>query len=231
MRRMLLWVSLTFAANLFAQNAIPPGTILPVSLRCSLNSRKLKPGQIVAARVMQDVPLADGSTIRAGARVTGHVTGVKPATGAVGGEVSFRFDTLVISKRQMPIPTNVRALASAMAVEDAQVPESGPDRGTAQEAWTTNQIGGEVVYRGGGPVANGLRSVGEPAYGGVLVHGFRQTWQRMSGRDRGQPSPSGIVAVFFRCLRDIRFCGPDDRPCGAEYSVGRDYVGIGPRRR
>jgi hypothetical protein len=57
-----------------------------------------------------------------------------------------------------------------MAVEAAQVPESGPDRGTSENAWTTDQIGGEVVYRGGGPVANGVMAVGEPTHDGVLVH-------------------------------------------------------------
>jgi hypothetical protein len=56
-----------------------------------------------------------------------------------------------------------------MAVEEAQIPEFGPDRGTPESAWTTEQIGGEVVYRGGGPVADGLRNVGEPAPNGVLV--------------------------------------------------------------
>jgi hypothetical protein len=119
---------------------------------------------------MQDVPLSPGSTIHAGAKVIGRVIDVKPANGGAGAQVSFRFDTLVVSKRRIPIITNVRALASMMAVEAAQLPESGPDRGTSQNAWTTDQIGGEVVYRGGGPVADGLRSVGEPTYGGVLVH-------------------------------------------------------------
>jgi hypothetical protein len=119
---------------------------------------------------MQDVPLSPGSTIHAGAKVIGRVIDVKPANGGSGPQVSFRFDTLVVSKRRIPIITNLRALASMMAVEAAQLPESGPDRGTSQNAWTTDQIGGEVVYRGGGPVADGLRSVGEPTYGGVLVH-------------------------------------------------------------
>jgi hypothetical protein len=114
--------------------------------------------------------LSPGSTIHAGAKVIGRVIDVKPANGGTGAQVSFRFDTLVVSKRRIPIITNLRALASMMAVEAAQLPESGPDRGTSQNAWTTDQIGGEVVYRGGGPVADGLRSVGEPTYGGVLVH-------------------------------------------------------------
>jgi hypothetical protein len=56
-----------------------------------------------------------------------------------------------------------------MEVADAQVPLSGPDRGTSGASWTTTQIGGEIVYRGGGPVANGLRDVGIPAANGVLA--------------------------------------------------------------
>jgi hypothetical protein len=168
--RRVLWISLIlFSAQLFAQNTIPAGTILPVALNSSLNSRKVKSGQVITARVMQDVPLSPGSTIHAGARVVGHVVSVKARDGANGAQMSVRFDVLVISKGRIPITTNLRALASAMAVEDAQIPESGPDRGTSQAAWTTNQVGGEVVYRGGGPVANGLQSVGEPTYGGVLV--------------------------------------------------------------
>jgi hypothetical protein len=167
----IFWLSLIMLSmDLFAQNTIPVGTIVPVALNSSLNSRKVKPGQVITARVMQDVPLSPGSTIHAGAKVIGRVIDVKPANGGAGAQVSFRFDTLVVSKRRIPIITNVRALASMMAVEAAQLPESGPDRGTSQNAWTTDQIGGEVVYRGGGPVADGLRSVGEPTYGGVLVH-------------------------------------------------------------
>jgi hypothetical protein len=80
------------------------------------------------------------------------------------------FDSLQVSKRRIPISTNLRAIASMREVEDAQVPEAGPDRGTSQAAWTTVQVGGEVVYRGGGSVANGLQAVGIPTANGVLAH-------------------------------------------------------------
>ena len=158
-----------FSAHLFAQITIPPGTILPVALNSSLNSRKARVGQVITARVMQDVPLPHG-TIPAGSKVIGHITNVKPADATSGAQVSFRFDTLVTRKQRIPITTNLRALASMMAVEQAQLPETGPDRGTSANAWTTDQIGGEVVYRGGGPVADGLRPVGESTTNGVLVH-------------------------------------------------------------
>jgi hypothetical protein len=121
---------------------------------------------MITARVEQDVPLPNGSTIHAGAKVIGHVLDVKRRNGA---SVSIRFDTVEISKGQMSITTNLRAVASMTAVEDAQIPATGPDRGSPEDVWNTEQIGGEVVYRGGGPVAKGLLTVGEPAPNGVLA--------------------------------------------------------------
>jgi len=212
----ILWISLImFAAQVFAQSAIPAGTILPVALNSSLNSRKVKPGQVITARVMQDVPLLPGSKIHAGTRVIGHVVDVKPGTGASGTQMSFRFDTLVVSKRRMPITTNLRALASMMAVEEAQLPESGPDRGTSENAWTTDQIGGEVVYRGGGPVANGLRSVGEPTFHGVLVQVSGEPGTKCRGDVEGNDQPQALW-VFSSDA-----CGVYDFPDLAIVHAGR----------
>ncbi|MGA8271978.1 MAG: hypothetical protein WB919_10515 [Candidatus Sulfotelmatobacter sp.] len=163
----VLWIALLILATpLLSQSVIPGGTILPVRLNSSLNSGKVKAGQVITARVVQDVPLSSGSKIHAGTKVIGHITDVKQGKEA---QVSFRFDAIEISRQRIPVTTNLRALASMMAVEDAQIPAFGPDRGTSENAWTTGQIGGEVVYRGGGPVADGLRTVGEPAPNGVLV--------------------------------------------------------------
>jgi hypothetical protein len=184
--RRILWISLIMcAADLFAQSTIPDGTILPVALNSSSNSRKVKNGQLITARVMQDVPLSPGLTIHAGAKVVGHVIDVKPANGASGAKITLRFDALIVSRQRIPITTNLRALASWMEVWDAQLPLTGPDRGTSENAWTTNQIGGEVVYRGGGPVADGLQSVGVPTYGGVLVHVSAKPGTKCRGESEG----------------------------------------------
>jgi hypothetical protein len=186
MKRILCISLVVFATQLFGQSAIPVGTILPVRLNSSLNSRKVKTGQVITGRVAQDVPLLSGSKIHAGAKVIGHVVEVKRAIAGSGAQVSIRFDTLVVSGRQIPLTTNLRALASMMAVEQAQIPDTGPDRGTPENAWTTDQIGGEVVYRGGGPVANGLRSVGEPTLNGVLVHVSDEPGTKCRGESEGQ---------------------------------------------
>jgi hypothetical protein len=136
----ILWISLMLLATpLFAQSAIPPGTILPVQLNSSINSRKVKPGQVITARLMQDVPISPDSRIREGAKMIGHIEEVERS------KVSVRFDILMVSKRHIPVTTNLRALASMMAVDAAQVPVTGPDRGTTENDWITERVGGESI--------------------------------------------------------------------------------------
>lgn len=163
------WVAglLLCSAGLSAQDAIPAGTVLPCQLNSSLDSRTSKPGQAIRARVMQDVPLPAGGKIPAGAKVIGHVVNVEPP--ATGSRISLQFAEVLFRGRSIPITTHLRALASMMEVEDAQVPPTGTDRGTPWAWMTTHQIGGEAVYGQGGPVTHGSQIVGQAAPGGVLV--------------------------------------------------------------
>jgi len=160
---------LLLPASAFPQSTVPPGTVLPLQLNSSFNSLKSKPGQIVKARIMQDVPLTGRTHIRAGAKVVGHVEMVRAATNARPAQITLRFETLNFGHQSIPISTSIRALASMMDVEDAQIPPSGPDRGTPW-AWSTRTlIGGEVAYGEGGPVARGTQIVGRALASGVLV--------------------------------------------------------------
>lgn len=152
------------------QDSIPNGTILPVHLSSSLSSRKSEPGQAISGRIMQDVPLGPEAKIPTGTRVTGHVVSVSPAASGGNASISIVFDAIQISHAAVPITTDLRALASPIEIDDAQLSIYGGDRGTPISAYTTVQVGGEVVYRGGGPVARGDTVVGEPVPGGVLVH-------------------------------------------------------------
>jgi hypothetical protein len=163
------WFVLLLSLSLHgaAEEMVRPGTVLPVQLERGLNAKKARPGQVVTARVMQDVP---GTPIRRGAKVVGHVLAATPPTSGRAAQITVRFDTVKAKRQSIQVTTDLRALASLMEVADAQVPASGPDRGTSQYAWTTTQIGGDVVYRGGGPVARGLEVVGEPAPHGALGH-------------------------------------------------------------
>jgi hypothetical protein len=149
---------------------IPAGTILPVRLNTSLSSSKSRPGQRITARVMQAVPLPDGGVIRAGSKLVGHVIRVSSPSDKGSAEIAFQFDSLRTSRSSASLTVSLRAMASFMETEDAQVPAMGADRGTMPAAYTTVQVGNDVVYRGGGPVMNGHEVVGKPVPDGVLVH-------------------------------------------------------------
>jgi len=158
------------AGALLPQTILAPGTILPISLNHSLSSRKSKPGDVISGHIMQDVLLQNGSSIRRGTRVMGRILSVTPAANGAAAQISFQFDSIQSGHSAIPVTTNLRALASPLEIDDAQLPLYGGDRGTPSTAYTTVQIGGdEVVYRGGGPVARGNTVVGKPVYGGVLV--------------------------------------------------------------
>ncbi|HUN86411.1 MAG TPA: hypothetical protein VMU48_18675 [Terracidiphilus sp.] len=148
-----------------AQNAIPSGTILPVALETGLNASKIHAGQPIRAEVMQNVP---DTPIRRHARVLGHVIEASALPGGLE-KLTLQFDAIEIHGKRIPIHASLRAVASFLDVEDAMVPEEGASRGITPEVATTEQIGGEQVYRGGGPVSDGMAPVGVPVPYGVLA--------------------------------------------------------------
>jgi hypothetical protein len=146
-----------------AENGLPAGTLLPVSLGRGINADKLHSGETIHAKVMQSIP---GSPVRRGAKVVGRVIAV--SSGSNGpATVAIRFDAVSSQGRVIPVSTDLRAVASPMEVQMAQVPEDNSSQGLTPETWTTRQIGGDQVYRGGGPVARGTTPVGKPVPHGV----------------------------------------------------------------
>jgi hypothetical protein len=165
---MLMGGIFLLAAVAFPQQSISEGTILPVRLDSALGSAS-NPGGRLTATVMQNVPLPEGASIRAGTKLIGHVTSVRRANVTAPSEVSFRFDEIALPKRAVPITAYLRAIAGFVEVYEAQIPATGSDRGTSPNVYVTQQIGGDIVYRGGGPVEEDGKTVGQPVYDGVLT--------------------------------------------------------------
>jgi hypothetical protein len=153
-----------------AAEPIPAGTILPVSLNSALHSDKSVSGAAITATVMQDVPLGGGQTLRRGTKVTGHVVeAIAPGKGSDESKISFQFDGVRFENRTVPITTNLRAVASLMEVDAAQVPKSGGTEDFSGN-WNLVQIGGgQVSYGQGGPVMLGSEVVGKYTSQGVLA--------------------------------------------------------------
>jgi hypothetical protein len=182
---------LVFSAAAVAQSVIPPGTVLPARLNSSLNS-KSRLGQTITARIMQDVPLPSKRKIPAGTKVVGHVVSVHPLTIAGPSKVTVRFDALQHHHESIAISTNLRALASMMEVADAQVPPTGPDRGTPWAWRTGNLIGGEVAYGEGGPVVRGTQVVGRALADGVLLRLDTNSSSGCRGEFPGNNEPQAL---------------------------------------
>lgn len=161
-------IAVLLAAGLLPAQEIPPGTALPVMLSSTLDARKLQSGQPVSGSIQQDVPLPSGGKIGARSRVIGRV--LQAGVNADGSSfIRMRWEQVRAKGRDLPLTTSLRALASWWAVESALVPTRTPVRGETEHNWTTVQVGGDVVYRGGGHVMHGETVVGEPEYRGVLV--------------------------------------------------------------
>jgi hypothetical protein len=144
--------------------AIPGGTILPVRLNSSLSSAKAQPGQIITARIMQDVPLANGGKIHEGSKVIGHVVDVSSPADTNKEQISVQFDKLVSSGRTIPIRTDLRAVAGFVAVFEAETRTDG----TNSQPIATTLVGGDAAYTGGDVTTRDGAVVGKSVNGGAL---------------------------------------------------------------
>jgi hypothetical protein len=163
-----LGLLLLVASAGYGATLVPDSSILPAQLETSVSSKNTKAGTLIRARIMQAVPLLGDAVIPAGSMLTGKVTAVQAATGGDGGSLAFRFDTLHVAHETVLLTLRLRAVASGQEVGQAQLPRNS-DPTASSNSWTTVQIGGDVVYRGGGPVRNRSGVVGKPVEGGVLV--------------------------------------------------------------
>jgi len=145
-----LGVALLAAASLLTAQEIPTGTVVPIMLTTTVDSAKAHPGDPILAKVMERVPLPDGGDIPQGARVVAHVDQVMPAQGKSPSWMAVEFDRILVRGHEVPVKANVRALASMMAVYDAQVPFFEPDT-TPPSAVMFAPVGGEAAFRPDNP--------------------------------------------------------------------------------
>jgi hypothetical protein len=180
------------SAPAMAATAIPTGTILPVRLDSTISSTHSKAGDKISGTVMQNVPLPSGVEINRGAKLTGEVVGVTRAADNQPGQVTLRWKTITLSNKIVPIQTNLRAVATMMEVEQAGIPLMGPDRGTPPSDYTTEQIGGETVYRIGGVVASGALITGKQVANGILASPSPNSARGCRGQVDGEAVPAAF---------------------------------------
>lgn len=163
----VLFFATSFTTSSLRAQSLPSGATLPVRLLHTLNSAKDRPGKIFAVETTQAVPLLGNQVIRKGTKIIGHIVAAQASDDL--SRLTVHFDKLVdASGKGVPITLGLRAMASFIAVRDAETPTNDADMGPS--SWTTQQIGGDVVYRGGGPVTTSWGEVvGKPVSDGVMA--------------------------------------------------------------
>jgi hypothetical protein len=175
--------------------AIPPGTILPVRLNSTISSAKSKPGQVITGRIMQDVPLSSGIRIKEGSKVVGNIVELTHASSGRPPTISLRFDKLISGHQEIPITTNLRAIAGFMRINEAQTPPIGPGESDVYRWLTTVQVGGDVVYGEGGPVTtpnDPSDVIGKAVTGGVLAQVRANEAAKCRGATDGNEAPQAL---------------------------------------
>ena len=147
--------------------------------------------------------------------------------GGANGAMRIRIALAFVALLAMMAARSAAPLASMVAVEEAQIPESGPDRGTTEEDWVTNRIGEEAGYLRP-PVANGLLSVSEAtSNAGVAgASGRAVTKCRAVTESNEWPRPLWVFSPY--ACGAYGFSDLVITHAGRTNPVGRDQVGGKP---
>ncbi|MEI9977654.1 MAG: hypothetical protein WDN23_01410 [Edaphobacter sp.] len=167
-------LSAPFAVAQTSQVTLSPGTTLPIQFERSVDSSHVQAGDAVVAKTTQQVRLANGQTLPAGARVIGHVVKASaftfdktPYAKQQASTLTIHFDSIESKGATLPLKVYVRAMADPLTVWGAERPQA-----TDMDPLSTRtQIGGDQVV----PSQSEVRSqdddiVGYNRRGGVYAH-------------------------------------------------------------
>jgi hypothetical protein len=149
---------------------IPAGYMLPVHLERTVSLKHARAGDSIEARIMQEVPLPNRERIPVRSLLKGSILHVARDEDEIGVELTLRFDTLIEHRQRFAVATGLRAIASNMAVHEAQMPLNEADEAMPLGWASTVQIGGDYRFGDGSRVRNRHKeTVGRAVPGGVLV--------------------------------------------------------------
>jgi hypothetical protein len=182
---------------------------ISATLTRPVDARKAKPGDPVTATSDKDAKTADGTSIKRGSKLIGHVTKAQPleksaggnADGSAGSSLGIVFDRAVTKDgREVPLNATIQALSAAESdasfaseLGGAGTSLAGAGAGSGRAA--VGGLGGGL----GGSVAGGLGAAGS-AVGGVghgldaSVGGAANSALHSAGAVGGLSSSGGLTS-------------------------------------
>jgi hypothetical protein len=128
-----------------AQISVPPGSILLLLPDSILSSKAESAGQVVTARLVQNIPPAEGSTSKTGNRIVGRTIESNATADATGATTEYRFDEFAAYKKHSLIPKFSRSVHPSKNAVAVQASQSRQGESTPQETATTDPIVGGSV--------------------------------------------------------------------------------------
>ncbi|MDE1162275.1 MAG: hypothetical protein PW792_10070 [Acidobacteriaceae bacterium] len=127
---------------------LPDQATLPITFTKTISAVHVKPGDVVLAKTIQDIHLADGRKVASGAVVKGHVVASTafaydstPYAKQKPGALEIQIDSLEVQGQSIPLHVSLRAMASPLATESAEEPRASDLDSLA----TTTQVGGDLL--------------------------------------------------------------------------------------
>lgn len=198
---------------------LPAGTALPIQFERSIDSNHTHTGESIAARLSQSVRLANGQTLPAGSRVTGHVVDARgftfdktPYAKQVASTLAIQFDSIEANGQTIPLHVYLRAMADPLTVWDSHAPLASD----MDSLGATTQIGGDRVV----PSRDEVESqdgaiVGYRRRGGIYAHLITASGNGSSGCDATDTEqavgPFSASACGLYGYTGVTTRGPGDR--------------------
>jgi hypothetical protein len=137
------------------------GQAILVELTKTLDAKKLKAGDPVSARTMQEMRASDGTAVAVGSMVKGHITAAtSKAKGDPQSSIAIAFDNIVLKNgQQLPLQAGIQAVGAPPIISLEQY------GGVGSQPTMTNP---------GSPNPPGTLSPTGPMGGGAPVTGFPQ---------------------------------------------------------
>ena len=146
LKALLLSVLLVLSIAVLAQISVRPGIILLLLLGSIHSSKAESAGQVVTARLVQNIPLAEGSTSKTGNTTVARTIELNATADATGATTAYRIDEFTAYKKHSLIPICSRSVHSSKTAVAVQASQSRQGDCTPQEPATTDPIvGGSVA--------------------------------------------------------------------------------------
>jgi hypothetical protein len=158
-----------------AQAGAASSSEMNATLSKPVDARKAKPGDSVTATNDSDAKAADGTSIKRGSKLVGHVTKAHPLERSAAGSadaqsmLSIVFDKAILRDgRELPLNATIQALSEARSATslDSDRGGVGMSAGGLGTGSTRGSAGGGLLRGATGPAAGGLGAAGGLA-GGV----------------------------------------------------------------